>query len=61
MNGKSNPCDGCCWKDNCAFSSPCEYYYSPGMEYADDTIERLIEEERDRFRKDWQKYIGEYE
>ncbi len=61
MNEQSSTCDGCYWKDSCDGSSPCEYYYTPGMEDDDTVIQLFTKKERDKFRREWNRYIREYE
>lgn len=61
MNEQSSTCEGCYWKDTCGHTSPCEYYYSPGIEYDDAVIQKYIDEERDKYRREWHRYIRDFE
>ena len=61
MIDSSTNCTGCYWEEKCDYSPPCDFYYSPDMEYDDAFIERFIEEERVQFRAEWYEYIREFE
>lgn len=60
-NQQSATCDGCYWKDNCDYSSPCEYYDPLDDDHDDEKIHRFIEKERLKFRREWYEYIKEFE
>lgn len=61
MKEPSSTCNGCYWRDSCDYSSPCEYYYSPGMESSDAAVMEFIEEKREEFRREWHEYIRDFE
>lgn len=60
-NDQSTTCDGCFWKDDCGYSSPCDYYYPLCDEKSDEQIRLFIENERHKFIREWDEYIREFE
>ena len=61
MNEQRSTCGGCYWKDSCVYSTLCEHYYSPGMEYDDAIIQEYVEEERNKYRREWHRYIQDFD
>lgn len=61
MDKSSTTCKGCYWENNCGYSSPCSYYDPIGIEDNDEVIEQFIELERAKYRKEWYKYIKDFD
>lgn len=60
MDKSSATCKGCYWENNCGYSSPCSHYFSIEVDDNDDVIEQYIELEREKYRKEWYKYIKDF-
>lgn len=60
MDKSSAICKGCYWENNCGYSSTCSHYFSIEIDDNDDVIEQYIELEREKYRKEWYKYIKDF-
>lgn len=55
----NNTCSNCYFGDKCRSLYACEDY-SPISEFADENVDKIIEDERREFLKEWNQYIEEY-
>lgn len=55
----SNDCKYCFYNDRCSSKKVCEYYISFEDGEYDAAVDKLIEEKRIEFRKEWFRYIEE--
>lgn len=60
MRTKHLTCSGCCFYDQCASDKVCSHYAPLNDEYSDAEINWIIESEREDYRKDFWKYMSEY-
>lgn len=56
-------CVDCIWQDQCQSDEPCEFFFRGQLESelpTDEEIEVRIETERQKFHREFQKYVGEF-